>query len=142
MAQQLPPGLWLTAEDACILDRLVRRAVYEAGRRDGHVPRRVVEIAEAVHRTALDFQAAVLHEPASGTTEDDRPPAAPLWPPSAQERLTAQQAARLTGVSRELISRLAAQGVLTGTKAGQRGSWELDPSSVAAWQAGRSGRAA
>lgn len=141
MAQQLPAGLWLTAEDACVLDGLVRRAVYDAGRRDGHIPGRLVELSEAIRRAALEFRVAVLVSADSGTGEDESSSVTPASFTS-DERLTAHEAARLAGVSEEFIRRLACEGVLTGTKSGHRGAWLLDPSSVALWTAGRNRRKA
>ncbi|MDH6141021.1 excisionase family DNA binding protein [Kitasatospora sp. GP30] len=141
MARQIPAGVWLSGEDACVLDGLVRRAVYDAGRRDGHVPARVVELSEVIHRAAIEFRTTVLASADSGTGEDSSGSAIALSQPSDLERLTARQAARLAGVSEEFIRRLACEGVLQGTKSGHRGAWLLDPSSVATWMAGR-GRAA
>ncbi|WP_424710134.1 helix-turn-helix domain-containing protein [Kitasatospora acidiphila] len=119
-----------------MLDGLVRRAVYDAGRRDGHVPARVVELAEVIHRAAIEFRTTVLASADSGTGDDSSGSVTPVSFTS-DERLTAHQAARLAGVSEEFIRRLACEGVLKGTKSGHRGAWRLDPSSVVVWMAGR-----
>lgn len=141
MAHQLPAGVWLSGEDACRLDGLLRRAVYDAGRRDGHVSARLVELSDLIHRAAIEFRTTVLASADSGTGDDSSGSVSALSPVSDNDRLTARQAARLAGVSEEFIRRLACEGVLRGTKSGHRGAWRLDPSSVATWMAGR-GRAA
>lgn len=142
MARQLPAGVWLSGEDVCRLDKVLRRAVYETGRRDGHVPAELVELAEVVRRAATEFREAVLVNAGSGTRKDNSGSVVALSFPSDLDRLTAREAARLAGVSEEFIRRLACKGVLQGTKSGHGGAWELDPSSVATWMAGRGQAAA
>lgn len=137
MAHQLPAGIWLSGEDACVLDGLVRRAIGEIARRDGQVPARVGQLAQVIHRAAIEFRESALASTDSGTGDDSSGSVSALSFPSDTERLTAQQAARMTGTSRELICRLAAKGVLNGTRTGQRGGWLLDPDSVALWAASR-----
>lgn len=142
MAISLPAGLFLDGRDACVLDAPLRRAVAEIGRRNGGVPSHLVRLAEQVTRTAAEFRATVLVEPGSGTEEDASGSVSALSPVSDNERLSAQQAARLADVSEEFIRRLAAKGVLQGTKSGERGGWLLDPGSVAVWIASRGRTAA
>lgn len=142
MAISLPAGLFLDGRDACALDAVLRRAVAEVGRRDGHVPRSLVELSEAIHRTAVEFRATVLVAADSGTGDDESSSVRPPSVVSDLERLTARQAARLAGVSEEFVRRLACEGVLEGTKSGHRGAWSLNPSSVATWMAGRGRTAA
>lgn len=142
MPQQLPAGVWLSGADACALDLVLRRAVYDTGRRDGHVPVQLVELSETIHRAAIEFRDAVLVNADSGTNKDNSGSVTSLSFPSDRDRLTAREAARLADVSEEFIRRLACKGVLQGTKAGQRGGWLLDPSSVATWMAGRGQTAA
>lgn len=142
MAISLPVGLFIDGRDACVLDAVLRRAVADVGRRNGTVPGQLVRLADQVTRAASEFRTTMLVEPDSGTEDDASGSMSALSPVSDLDRLTAQQAARLTGTSRELICRLAAKGVLQGTKSGERGGWLLEPSSVAVWMAGRGRTAA
>lgn len=143
MAQQMPAGLWLSGEEVCILNDVVRHGVAALARRNGGPTRPAVVLAEAIRRVAEQFQVTVLTErqhgrsaPGSGSADDSSGSVAPVSFRS-DDRLTARQVARLADVSEEFVRRLACEGVLHGTKSGHRGAWLLDPLSVVVWMAGR-----
>lgn len=136
MAVRLPgPVVLLTGEDCAALNGPLGQLLSALAQRDGQVPRRLVEIREEVRRAAVQFRVNALADADSGTVFDA--PGSRSGVSGATERLTAAEAARLTGVSREMICRLAVAGALKGAKTGRRGSWVLDADSVAMWQAGR-----
>lgn len=143
MAIRLPgPTVVLTGEDCARLNKPLGELLAALARRDGQVPRHLVEIREEIRRAATEFRITTLANPSSGpgsgTVRDTS--GSRSRPSGASERLTATEAAHLTGVSRELICRLAVRGVLQGTRTGWRGAWELDAGSVAAWSASRKER--
>lgn len=133
------PVVVLTGEDCAALNVPLGQLLSALGRRDNAVPRRLVEIREEVRRAAAEFTVNTLVSADSGTSRDT--PGSRSRASVVSERLSATEAARLTGVSREMVCRLASRGVLKGARSGWRGAWELDPDSVAAWQASRMERA-
>ncbi|WP_084701039.1 helix-turn-helix domain-containing protein [Streptacidiphilus anmyonensis] len=137
------PLVVLDGSDCAELNRHLGQLLDALGRRDGQVPRRLVEIREEVRRAAIQFRTEQLQartsEAGSGTARDTR--SSVTRPSGVSERLSAAEAAQLVGVSPEMIRRLACKGDLRGTRSGHRGAWVLDADSVATWQASRTERA-
>lgn len=135
MATRMPPGVFLSDEEAAELDFVLRRAVAVLAARDGMVPGVLVRFSEDVHKVADGFRASVLVNPDFRTTDDAAGSAAGVF--GVSERLSAAEAARLTGVSTRFITEMARRGVLQGMRSGHRGAWTLDGNSVACWAAER-----
>ena len=141
MTLRLPPGPYLLVdgEDAARLDSVLRRAVYDIGRRDGCVPDSLVRFAEDVHRVALQFRASVLVEGTFGTAELDSASVAGVS--AVTDQLTTQQLARLAQVSDSYVRRLVTRGALPGVRT-TGGGWAIDSGAAAVWLAERSNRTA
>lgn len=135
MAHLLPPGLLLTAEECARLDAVLMRAAREMQLRDGAVPHRLADICADVHQVAAKFRQSALVGGGSGTEEAAG--GIPEPSSSATERLSVQQAARLTGLSDSYWRRLARRGDVEASRSGSRGRWVLDGGQVAAWTANR-----
>jgi len=130
-------GVYLTPEDCLAIDAILVRGLIGARYRDGVLPSRTEAIAAHVHMEAAEFREKVLVKPGSGTKRDSSGSA--LRSSEATEWLTIREAAQLSGVSEELVRRLARRRVLNGTKSGHGGAWLLDGNSVAVWIAARKG---
>lgn len=141
MTLRLPPGPYLLVdgEDAARLDAVLRRAVYEAGRRDGCVPDSLVKFSEDVHRVALQFRASLLVDGTVGTTEPGSTPVA--GESAVTDQLTTQQLARLARCTDSYVRRLVTRGTLPGVRA-IGGGWLIDSGAAAVWLAERSDRTA
>ncbi|MHA6761818.1 helix-turn-helix domain-containing protein [Streptacidiphilus sp. PAMC 29251] len=141
MAMRLPVGayLLLDGEDASRLDSVLRRAVYDMGRRDGCVPDALVRFSEDVHKVALQFRASLLVEGTFGTVEPEFASVAGVS--AVTDQLTTQQLARLAGCSDSYVRRQVNTGVLPGMRT-TGGGWLIDSGAAAVWLAGRSNRTA
>lgn len=140
MPQVIPAGVLLTAADCARLDALLMRALREAQLRDGAIPRSLLDVAADIHHLAGEYRASVLVGHGSGTALAEIGSAG--GSSAVMERLTVQQAARLTGTSESYLRRLARRGDVQASRTGRRGEWQLDGGTLAAWAAGRDDRKA
>lgn len=119
-------GAVLLSSGQALLDVLraleaVERRERAAGRA---VPPRVARLMGDLERALADRQAAA--SAGSGTAAVPQPDPSPSW--EAAQRVDAETAARLLGVSARRVRVLAAEGRLAAHKRG--GSWELDRADV------------
>lgn len=137
------PALLLSGEDCVVLDAMLGVAVVELRRRHSVMPPMAQQIVDGIHRTADQFRASVhasVHVEAGLESVRDDSGFVSRSSEAAGE-LSAQDVARLSGVSTQFVCLLARRGVLHGTRSGTRGAWRLDAGSVAIWQAARGERA-
>jgi hypothetical protein len=131
-------GVLLTERECALLDNALMRTLRDIHMRDGGVPRELVEAAADIHQTAKEFRASVLvepsSEPCSGTVFDGSGSVG--GSSEVTERLTTQEAARLSGLSDRYWRRLAHEGAVQA-RLGSKGEWILDGGAVAAWLADR-----
>lgn len=139
MAARLPPGVHLTARDSALLDALLVRALRDMQLRDGGVPQDLLDVVAPIHRAAVEFREDMLVSAGSGTGSDV---SGSVGRSSVvtNERLSVQEAARLTGLSESYLRRLARGGALNAARSGGRGGWALDGGYVAALVADRRDR--
>ncbi|NNN30733.1 helix-turn-helix domain-containing protein [Streptomyces sp. S3(2020)] len=102
---------------------------------NGTVPPRLLDVVTYVHEAAGEFRASVLVEAGSGTEFDV--PGSVSGSSAATEKLSVQEAARLSGLSDTYWRRLARRGDVEASRSGRKGEWVLDGGSVAAWVAER-----
>lgn len=139
MACRLPPGVHLSARDCALLDGVLVRALRDMQLRDGGAPSALLEVAAPIHRAAVEFRENTLVEAGSGTGEDGI--GSVEGSSVSSERLSVQEAARLTGLSESYLRRLLRGGGLKGTRSGGRGgAWLLDGGSLAVLVADRRDR--
>jgi excisionase family DNA binding protein len=122
-------SLILDGSDCLHLAGPLARYIAEQARRDGGVPPRLREIAENVHATARAYQAQTLAGSGVGTVQFRADVAGASFGPSATP-LTVEHAAHMLGCSHEYVRRLLRQRELTGSRAGGRGAWRVDGTSV------------
>jgi excisionase family DNA binding protein len=123
------PLLVLDGTDCLYTAIALAEAVALRARRDGGVPPRMQELAEKAVATARKYQAATLAGSDIGTDRFRDEPAGAVFVPSATT-LTVEQAAHLLGCSPGFVRRLLRQRELTGSRAGGRGAWRVDGTSV------------
>jgi excisionase family DNA binding protein len=131
----MPPGVFLTDEDAAQLDFVLNRALAVLLNRDGMVPGVLVRFARDVHEVADRFRTAVLVNPGSGTGSIESGPVTGVS--CVAEQLTTQQVARLAGCSDSYVRRCVNRGALPGVRT-TGGGWLIDSGHVAVWLAERS----
>lgn len=136
MSRHLPAGVYLSARDCAIIDAMLVRTLRDLQLRNGAVPVDLVEVTAPIHQAAREFRANVLVETSSGTAHDSSGSVAGVS--EATERLTVQEAARLTGWSTSYLRRLARRGDVSASRSGRMGEWVLDGGSLAARVAERS----
>jgi excisionase family DNA binding protein len=123
-----------------LLDALLVRALRDVQLRDGGVPQDLLDVMAPVHRAAVEFRENTLVSDGSGTAYDKigsegRSSAV------TSERLSVQEAARITGFSESYVRRLAREGVVQATRPGRGiGAWQLDGGSLAVLVADRRDR--
>lgn len=140
MAARLPAGVFLSERDCALLDALLVRMLRDLHMRDGAAPARLLDVVADIHQAAGEFRASALVEAGSGTRFDGSGSGG--GSSAATERLSVQEAARLSGLSDGYLRRLARRGDVTASRSGRRGEWVLDGSSVAAWVTDRGERKA
>ncbi|MFD9659027.1 helix-turn-helix domain-containing protein [Streptomyces mirabilis] len=122
------------------MDGLLVRALRDMQLRDGGVPQDLLDVAAPVHRAAVEFRENALVMAGSGTSAD-RIGSGGRSSVVTSERLSVQEAARITGYSESFVRRLARKGVLSGTRTGPGiGTWQLDGGSLAVLMADRRDR--
>lgn len=140
MAARLPPGVHLTARDCALVDRLLVSALRDVQLRDGGVPQELLDVVAPIHRAAVEFRENTLVSAGSGTSAD-RTGSGGRSSVVTSERLSVQEAARITGFSESFVRRLARKGVLSGIRTGPGiGAWQLDGGSLAVLMADRRDR--
>jgi excisionase family DNA binding protein len=140
MAHVLGPGLFLTGRDCARLYGPLLRALHDMRVRDGGVPEELMHLAADVRSSAEEYRASMLVKGVPGTMLAEIDTESAL---SSTERLSVQEAARLTGYSETYLRRLAREGVVMATRSGLgTGGWTLDGGSLAAWLATRDDRKA
>lgn len=131
-------GVLVTERECAILDAFMMRGLRDLHMRDGGVPHELAEAVADIHQAAKEFRASVLSEPSvepsSGTVFDGSGSVG--GSSEVTERLTTQEAARLTGLSDSYWRRLAREGAVQA-QSGSKGQWILDGGAVAAWMADR-----
>ncbi len=138
MAARLPAGVHLAARDCALLDAVLVRALRDMQLRDGGAPQSLLEVVAPIHRAAVEFRENTLADGGSGTSDDGSGSVA--GSSVVSERLSVQEASRLTGISESYLRRLARGGALGGARSGGRGGWSLDGGLVAALVADRRDR--
>jgi excisionase family DNA binding protein len=121
-----------------VLDGILVRALRDVQLRDGGVPQALLDVVAPIHRSAVEFRESTLADAGSGTSDDVIGSVA--GSSAGSERLSVQEAARLTGISESYLRRLARRGALGGARSGGRGGWSLDGGLVAALVADREDR--
>jgi hypothetical protein len=135
MARTVPRGVLLSERDCALLDGVLVRALRDLHMRDGAAPRDLVDVVADIHQVAREFRASVLTETGSGTAFDGSGSVG--GSSEVTERLSVQEAARLTGLSTSYLRRAARRGDVQASRSGPRGEWVLDGGAVAAWTADR-----
>lgn len=140
MAARLPAGVHLSARDCALLDAVLVRALRDMQLRDGGAPQSLLEVVAPIHREAVEFRENTQVNAGSGT--GDAGNGAVERSSGLSERLSVQEAARLTGFSESYLRRLARRGDLEGSQSGSgRGrGWLLDGGSLAVLMADRKDR--
>jgi excisionase family DNA binding protein len=135
MAIEVSAGVLLSPQDCASLDYVVMIGLRSVNQRDGTVPQSTLDAAALLHAMAAEFRKNALVNPGSGTVFDACGSA--RGSSEVTERLTVQEAARLTGTSTSYLRRLARKGDVKASRSGGRGEWVIDGGTLAAWAAGR-----
>ncbi len=134
------PGLFLSGADCLRLAGPLARYIAEQARRDGGVPPRLREIAEAVLATGQSYRAEMTG-PGVGTSgfRDDQGGASCA---TSATWLTVERTAELLGCSTEYVRRLCRQRALHSVRAAGGGAWLVDEAAVLERLGARSTKAA
>ena len=122
-------ALVLDGADCLYLVGPLARYIKEQARRDGGVPPRLRAIAENVAITARAYQEETMQGSDAGTDVfRDEVSGAPCA--ASVTWLTVEQTAHVLGCSTGLVRRLLRQRELIGSRAGGKGAWRVDGTSV------------